>query len=334
MGHLPDFLSLPILDVPMVFWLVFITLILGLLVFDLRFLNRKDHEPKLQESLRLTLLYAFVALCFGIWVWTERGSGDGLDFFTAYLVEMSLSLDNIFVMSLVFTYFHVPPKYQHRVLFWGILGVVFFRAVMIGAGSALLHNFSWVLLIFAAFLIFTGIKLLFSTGGHSVMQENKAVAFLKKHVPVTTTIDGNRFLVREKHLVHGRLVLHATPLLLALITIECADVVFAFDSIPAVFAITTDTFIVYTSNLFAVVGLRAMYFVLIAIIHRFSYMNYALSLILIVIGLKAFYAHFFDKVPSWLSLGLTLGILLGGFLFSFQKTRKLEAKKARTQGTK
>lgn len=315
---------------PFIFWAGFLTLILVLLVFDLSFLNRRDHEAGFGESLKLLLVYGGIACAFGGWVWYEMGADDGMDFFTAYLVEQSLSLDNIFVMSLIFSYFGVPRLYQHRVLFWGIVGVVVFRAIMIGAGLALVHKFDWILLVFAAFLIFTGIKLLLSKDEHPAVEENRIIRFLRKHMPVTTTIDGHRFFVKEKHVVHGRLVLHATPLFLALVTIECADIVFAFDSVPAVFAITTDTFVAYTSNIFAIIGLRAMYFVLTAIIHRFSYMNYALSLILVIIGCKAFYAHFLGHVPSWLSLSLTLSILVGGFALSFLKTRADE-KKARAE---
>lgn len=323
MEALSTFLAMPVLGESPLFWIMFLGLVAVLLVLDLGFLNKKDHETGFKESLRLTLFYFVIAMAFGVWVWMRRGAGDGLSFFTAYFVEQSLSLDNIFVISLVFSYFHVPKRYQHRVLFWGIIGVLIFRAVMIGAGAALVHRFEWLLLVFAAFLIFTGIKLLFSKEGHSTIEENQIVKFLKRHVPITTRIDGSRFFVREAHIVHGRIVLHGTPLFLALVTIEMADLVFALDSIPAVFSITTDTFVAYTSNIFAVLGLRAMYFVLVAIIHRFSYMNYALSLILVMIGAKGFYSYFFDKIPAWVSLSLTLGILIGGFVFSFLKTQSL-----------
>lgn len=326
MDFLTGLFSVSVEGQPMGFWLGFLVLILALMAFDLSFLNKKDHEAGVGESLKLAAGYFAIASVFGIWVWNTLGGDAGMDFFTAYVVEQSLSLDNIFVMSLIFSYFHVPRKYQHRVLFWGIIGVIVFRAVMIGVGAALIHNFEWVLLVFAAFLIFTGFKLLKMKDGHPAIEENKIVKLLRKFMPVTTTIDGNRFFVREPHFQHGHIVLHATPLLLALITVECADIVFAFDSVPAVFAITTDAFIVYTSNIFAIIGLRAMYFVLTAIIHRFSYMNYALSIILIMIGLKTFYAHFVGHVPAWLSLGLTLGVLVGGFVFSFLKTKADGAK--------
>lgn len=310
-----------------VFWGAFLLLILALLVFDLGFLNRRDHEAGIGESLKVACLYFTIACGFGIWVWVERGADHGMDFFTAYLVEQSLSLDNIFVMSLIFSYFAIPRIYQHRVLFWGIIGVIVFRGIMIGAGLALVHRFEWILLVFAAFLIFTGFKLLFSKEEHPAIEENRLIRILRKRFPVTTTIDGHKFLVREFHQTSNRHVLHMTPLFLALISIELADIVFAFDSVPAVFAITTDSFVAYTSNIFAVVGLRALYFVLTAIIHRFSYMNYALSLILVMIGGKAFYAHFVGEIASWVSLSLTFGILVGGFALSFFKTRVEEATK-------
>ena len=321
-----DILMFSLAGQPLFFWGGFLMLVFFLLVFDLKFLNRRDQVAGVSESVKLVLIYMSVACLFGIWVWQEMGADAGMDFFTAYLVEQSLSLDNIFIMSLIFAYFGIPREYQHRVLFWGIIGVVVFRAIMIGAGLALVHRFDWILLVFAAFLVITGIKLLFSHDDHPAVEENKIIRFLKKRMPVTTAIDGHRFFVPENHLVHGRLVLHATPLFLALVSIECADVIFAFDSVPAVFAVTTDPFIAYTSNIFAIIGLRAMYFVLMAVIHRFSYMNYALALILVVIGLKAFYAHFFDHVPSWLSLSLTMGILCGGFILSFLKTKAADGK--------
>ena len=309
------------------FWAGFVALILGLMAFDLGVLNRRDHEVGIGESLKHALFYFGVAFLFGCWVWVSRGADAGMDFFTAYMVEQSLSLDNIFVMSLIFSYFAIPRIYQHRVLFWGIIGVIILRGLMIGTGLALVHRFDWVLLIFAAFLIFTGFKLLFSEEEHPTIEDNRLIRLLKKYLPVTTTINSNRFLTQEFQSARERKVLHVTPLLLALVTIECADIIFAFDSVPAVFAITTNSFIAYTSNVFAIIGLRTLYSVLMAIIHRFSYMNYALSIVLIMIGLKAFYAHFSGShVPSWVSLSLTVGILLAGFVLSFLKTKAEEAK--------
>jgi tellurite resistance protein TerC len=231
-------------------------------------------------------------------------------------------MDNLFVISLIFGYYGVPRQYQHRVLFWGIVGVIVMRGMMIGLGATLIHRFEWILLLFAAFLIFTGFKMLFSSDeGDEKIEESGFVKFLQKHLRVTPFLHGNKFFVKEKGLGNVKGGLQATPLFLALVTVEVADLIFAVDSVPAVLAITTDTFVVYTSNIFAVVGLRAMYFAIAAIIHRFIYMKYALALILVFIGMKAFYAHFFDKVPPYVSLAITLGTLAGGFIFSMLKTR-------------
>jgi tellurite resistance protein TerC len=259
---------------------------------------------------------------FGAWVWHSRGGDDGMDYFTAFFVEKSLSLDNLFVISVIFAYFGVPRIYQHRVLFWGIIGVIVMRGILIGLGAPIVHSFDWVLLIFAAFLIFTGIKMVTAKDDDDPGIENSRVLkFVQKHFHVSPFLHGHSFFIREKtgHLGKTRLV--ATPLFLALVTIEMADLIFAVDSIPAVLAITTEPFVVYTSNIFAVLGLRTLYFAVAAVIHRFHYMKYALSIILVFIGMKAFYAHFFDKVPAILSLSITLGTLVAGFVFSLIKTR-------------
>ncbi len=307
-------------------WVTFITVVVVLLAFDLGVLNRKDHEIGIRESLQLTALYIIIALIFGVWVWWQLGADDGMDYFTAYLVEKSLSMDNLFVISLIFAYYGIPRQYQHRVLFWGILGVVAMRGVMIGVGAALIHNFEWLLLLFAGFLIITGIKMVFSSDKEEgKIEESRLIKFLQKHLRVTPFMRGHKFFIREKGLGGKSGPLRATPLFLALVTIELADLIFAVDSIPAVLAITTNTFVVYTSNIFAVVGLRAMYFAIAAIIHRFIYMKYALAIILVFIGMKAFYAHYFDKVPAFISLGITLSTLAGGFIFSMIRTRS-EAK--------
>lgn len=241
-----------------------------------------------------------------------------MNFITAYLIEKSLSLDNLFVISMIFAYFGVPRMYQHRVLFWGIVGVVVMRGVLIGFGTALVHNFEWILLLFAAFLIFTGLKMTFSKDDDAGIEDSKMLKFLQRKMNVTPFLRGHDFFIRDKN--NGN-KLQATPLFLALVTIEFADLLFAVDSIPAVLAITSDTFVVYTSNIFAVLGLRSLYFAVAAMIHRFHYMKYALSIILIFIGLKAFYSHYFDKIPASVSLGITLTLLIGGFVFSMFKTR-------------
>jgi tellurite resistance protein TerC len=323
MDVLSTFFASDFLGQPVSMWAIFLTVVTTLLVFDLGFLNRKDHEIGVKESLRLTAAYISIALLFGVWVWWRLGADDGMDYFTAYLVEQSLSMDNLFVISLIFAYYGIPRQYQHRVLFWGIIGVIVMRGIMIGVGSVMIHKFEWLLLVFAAFLIFTGIKMLFSSDDDDgKIEDSGFIKFLQKHLRVTPFLRGHKFFIREKGLAGKRGPLRATPLFLALVTVEAADLIFAVDSVPAVLAITTSTFVVYTSNVFAVVGLRAMYFAIAAIIHRFIYMKYALALILVFIGCKAFYAEIFDsKVPPYISLGLTLGTLAGGFIFSMIKTR-------------
>lgn len=306
------------LDASVGVWGIFLGLVAILLVLDLGVFNRKDHVIEVRESLWFALFYIVIALLFGLWVWITRGNEDGMNFITAYLIEKSLSLDNLFVISMIFAYFGVPRIYQHRVLFWGIVGVVVMRGILIGFGTALVHNFEWILLIFAAFLIFTGIKMTFSDDDDAGIEDSKMLKFLQRKMNVTPFLRGHDFFVRDKS-NHNRL--QATPLFLALVTIEFADLLFAVDSIPAVLAITSDTFVVYTSNIFAVLGLRSLYFAVAAMIHRFHYMKYALSIILIFIGAKAFYSHFFDKIPAGVSLGITLTLLIGGFVFSMLKTR-------------
>ena len=307
-------------------WLIFIGVIVALLVLDLGVLNKKDHVIEASESLRLAGIYIFIACLFGCWLWWELGADDGMDYFTAYLIELSLSVDNLFVMSLIFTYYGVPREYQHRVLFWGIIGVIVMRGIMIGVGAALVHNFEWVLLIFAGFLIFTGAKMMLSKDDEEEgIEDSRFIKFIQKHLKVTKFLHGHNFFIREKSIDNPGGGLRATPLFLALVTVEIADLIFAVDSVPAVLAITTTTFVVYTSNIFAVVGLRAMYFAIAAIIHRFVYMQYSLAIILVFIGLKAFYSHFSgEKVPAFLSLGITIALLAGGILLSMWRTSRVD----------
>ncbi len=318
-----DLLLASVMGTPVWQWGLFAFLILALLVFDLGVLNKDDHEIGFRESIRLSVFYIAISCAFGVWLWFERGGEDGMHFFTAYVIEKSLSLDNIFVMSMIFAYFGIPRKYQHRVLFWGILGVIILRGIMIAAGAAIITHFHWVLLLFAAFLIITGIKMVMMSKEDAPpdLNKSKLILFLRKHLNMAPMLHGHNFFVRlprggKPH------VLHATPLFLTLVCIEIADLLFALDSVPAVFAITTDTYVVFTSNIFAILGLRALYFALAAILHRFEYMKYALSIILIFIGAKAFYAHFFDKVPASVSLSITLGLLAAGFIYSLYKTRR------------
>ena len=312
-----------LLGTPIWAWGAFFLIVVTLLVFDLGVLNKRDHEIGVQESLLLSAFYIFVAILFGLGVWNFLDAEKGLEFFTGYAIEKSLSLDNVFVISLIFTTFAVPRMYQHRVLFWGVLGVIVMRGLMIGLGTALLAKFHWLLFLFGGFLIITGIRMLCAKDHEEVsIQTHPIVVWLRGHIRITDKLYGHDFLVRLPDPATGRTVLFATPLLLTLIVVEIADLIFAVDSVPAVFAITQDPFIVYTSNIFAILGLRALYFALAAVLHRFAYLKYALSIVLIFIGGKIFYAELFDKVPAALSLGVTFGLLAGGVLLSLVKTRE------------
>ena len=267
-------------------WLAFIGIVVTLLAFDLGVLHRDDHEIGVRESLLLSGGYIAVALAFGAWVWWYLGAQSGMDYYTGFMIEKSLSMDNVFVIALIFSFFAIPRQYQHRVLFWGILGVIVLRAIMIGLGATLVSQFSWVLYLFGAFLIFTGIKMWVIADNMPDIANNPLLKFLKRHMRLTDGLRGNAFWVREPDPATGKLVRHATPLFLALVLVEFVDLIFAVDSVPAIFAITTDPFIVYTSNIFAILGLRALYFALAAMIHRFTYLKYALALVLVFIGSK------------------------------------------------
>jgi tellurite resistance protein TerC len=302
-------------------WLAFIGIVIALLAFDLGVLHRDDHEIGVKESLLLSAGYITAALIFGAWVWSYMGAESGMDYYTGFLIEKSLSMDNVFVIALIFTFFAIPRQYQHRVLFWGILGVIVLRAIMIGLGASLVSQFSWILYLFGAFLVFTGIKMWVIADHVPDIGNNPVLRFMKRHVRVTDGLRGNAFWVKEPDPKTGRLQRFATPLLLALVLVEVVDLVFAVDSVPAIFAITTDPFIVYTSNIFAILGLRALYFALAALIHRFKYLKYALALVLVFIGSKIFLVGIVGKIPPTISLSVTFGLIAGGVLVSLWKTR-------------
>jgi len=326
MEQLVDFLLQDFLGKPVWAWAAFITIIVSLIAFDLGVFHRKSHVVSLRESIIQSISYVVIALAFGGWVWWAYGEKSGVDFVTAYLVEYTLALDNIFVIALVFTYFAIPREYQHRVLFWGILGVIILRAIMISLGAVLIHEFHYILYVFGAFLVFTGLKMLVMVDQEPDMASNPVLRFLKRNIRVSDELHGDRFFVRLPAGKSGAVKLHATPLFLALCVIEFADIVFALDSVPAVFLITEDTFIVYTSNIFAIMGLRALFFALSAMINRFHYLKYALALVLVFIGGKIFAAYFVGKIPAELSLGVTAALLIGGVVVSmivtsFQKDR-------------
>jgi tellurite resistance protein TerC len=321
-----DLFAVELLGKPFWLWLLFLGIVLGLLAFDLGVLHRRTREVTARESLWLSALYIAVALAFGGWLWWSLGPDAGMAYLTGFLVEKSLALDNVFVISLIFAYFAVPSALQHRVLFWGILGVVVLRAVMIGLGAALVSEFAWVLWIFGAFLVFTGVKMLLVAESMPRIEDNPVLRLVRRLVPVTDRLHGDRFFVRLPHPARPeRQVLWATPLFLALVLVEVADLIFAVDSIPAIFAITTDPYIVYTSNIFAILGLRALYFALATMVSRFRYLKYALSLVLIFIGLKIFYNQLYGKIDPAISLGVTLALLAGGVLVSLWRTGRASA---------
>lgn len=306
-------------------WLMFLGLVVLLLVFDLGFFHRGNKEIGVKESIYMSCGYICVGLLFGGWIWYSMGASPGMDYLTGFFVEKTLALDNIFVISLIFAQFGIPRMYQHRVLFWGILGVVVLRGIMIGLGAVLISKFSWILYIFGAFLILTGIKMLFVETHAKDMKDNKAVHFLRRYVRISDRIEGEKFFTTKPDSVTGKSVLYATPLFLALIMVEFVDMIFAVDSVPAIFAITTDPYIVYTSNIFAILGLRALYFALEATMHRFAYLKYAFSAVLIFIGGKIFWSQMVGKMDPALSLVITLAILASGILFSLYKTRQEKA---------
>ncbi len=302
-------------------WLLFLGLVLALLVLDLGVLNRGNQAPRVSKALWMSAFYIAIASAFGAFVWWELGRDDGINYFTGFFVEKTLALDNIFVISLIFTYFAIPETLRHRVLFWGILGVIVLRAIMIGLGAALIENFAWTLWLFGAFLLATGIKMLLIGDKPTAIEDNPVLKLLRRCFRVTDRLHGQRFIVRLPDPETGRSAWWVTPLFLALVLVEIADLIFAVDSVPAIFAITTDPYIVYTSNIFAILGLRALYFALAAMIHRFRYLKPALALVLIFIAGKIFWSQVFGKLDPMISLSATASILAGGILLSLLRTR-------------
>jgi tellurite resistance protein TerC len=330
MDILTPFLLADFLGKPAWVWLTFVGVVVALLAFDLGVLHKDDKEIGVRESLLLSAGYISAALIFGAWVWWYLGAQSGMDYYTGFMIEKSLSMDNVFVIALIFSFFAIPRQYQHRVLFWGILGVIVLRAIMIGLGATLVSQFSWVLYLFGAFLIFTGIKMWIIADHVPDIANNPLLKFLKRHMRVTDGLRGNAFWVNEPDPATGKVVRFVTPLFLALVLVEFVDLVFAVDSVPAIFAITTDPFIVYTSNIFAILGLRALYFALAAMIHRFKYLKYALALVLVFIGSKIFLVGIIGKIPAVISLSVTFGLIAGGVLVSLWKTRGAPAATAPT----
>ena len=285
-------------------WVGFNVFVLAMLAIDLGVFHRKSHVVTFKESMSWTVVWVTLALVFNVGVWHFAGPQKGLEFFTGYVIEKSLSVDNVFVFALLFSYFAVPPLYQHKVLFWGILGALIMRAVMIVGGAALITKFSWIIYIFGAFLILTGIKMIVKRDEEMHPERNPVVKWFKRLMPVTSDYRGDKFFVRENG------IRMATPLFVVLLLVEITDVIFAVDSIPAIFAITMDPFIVLTSNIFAILGLRAMYFLLAAVAAKFHLLSYGLAVVLVFIGTKMLLIDVI-KIPVLLSLGVVVTILAG-----------------------
>lgn len=312
-------------------WVGFNLFVLALLALDLGVFHRHAHAVSVKEATIWSVVWIALSLAFNVLLYffwdvispaSEYSNSEAaLAFFTGYLIEKSLSVDNIFVFVLIFTYFAVPALYQHRVLFWGIIGALVMRGILIAVGAALLHEFHWIIYIFGGFLIFTGIKMAFHRDEEIHPDENPLVKLFRRFMPVARNYAGEKFFIRQAG------VLMATPLFLVLLIVESTDLVFALDSIPAIFAITDDPFIIYTSNVFAILGLRALYFVLAGVIDKFHYLKLGLSVVLTFVGVKMVIAEFY-KIPIGVSLGVIAGILTIAVIASLVRTQRLTQQSA------
>ncbi|MFQ6081858.1 MAG: TerC family protein [Candidatus Aminicenantia bacterium] len=298
-------------------WVVFNIFVLAMLTLDLGVFHRRAHVIKIKEALAWSAFWIALALLFNLGVYFWRGPETALEFLTGYLIEKSLSLDNIFVFLLIFSYFRVPSLYQHKVLFWGILGALIMRAIFIATGVTLIQKFHWVIYIFGAFLILTGIKMALQKGKEIHPERNPVLRLFRRFMPVTDRYEDGKFFVKRTGLYL------ATPLFIVLLVVETTDLIFAADSIPAILAITLDPFIVYTSNVFAILGLRALYFALAGIMQLFHYLHYGLSAILVFVGVKMLLADIY-KIPVGIALGVIASILLISVIVSVVRPRKIE----------
>jgi len=293
-------------------WTAFNVLVLLMLAFDLGVFHRKDHRISVKEGLVWSIIWIIVALLFNVVIYFWQGYDKALQFFTGYLIERSLSIDNIFVFLLIFSYFRVPAKYQYKVLFWGILGALVFRGLFIAIGAILIAEFHWVIYIFGAFLVYTGIKMGLAGDTKIEPEKNPVLRFVRKFLPISPGYVNGHFFVK------GKKGLLATPLFVVLIVVETTDVVFAVDSIPAIFAITLDPFIVYTSNVFAILGLRALYFAIAGLMDIFHFLKYGLSAILSFVGVKMLLSGWY-KIPDLVALGIIAGLLALSIIISIMK---------------
>jgi len=299
-------------------WVGFNVFVLLMLALDLGVFHRKAHVVSFKESITWTVVWIALAMVFNVWIWQHFGPQKGLEFFTGYVIEKSLSVDNVFVFALLFSYFAVPQLYQHKVLFWGVLGALVMRAIMIVLGAALITKFSWIIYIFGAFLILTGIKMVVKKEEEIHPENNPVVRWFKKFMKVTPDFRGDKFFVKENG------IRMATPLFVVLLLVEVSDLIFAVDSIPAIFAVTKDPFIVYTSNVFAIMGLRSLYFALAGVMDKFHYLKIGLGFVLTFVGVKMLLAHTPWKIDTLLSLGVIVGILATSVIVSLLKPKKVE----------
>ncbi len=298
-------------------WVGFNIFVLAMLALDLGVFHRKTHIVSFRESIAWTVAWVSLALIFNLGIWHYYGSQRAVDFFTGYVIEKSLSVDNVFVFALLFSYFAVPPLYQHKVLFWGILGALVMRAAMIILGAALLAKFAWIIYLFGGFLILTGIKMIVKREEEIHPERNPVVRWFKKLMPVTADYRGDKFFVRENG------VRMATPLFVVLLLVEISDVIFAVDSIPAIFAVTKDPFIVYTSNVFAILGLRSLYFALAGVMDKFHYLKIGLGVVLSFVGVKMVLAHTVWKIDTLVSLAVIVLILTVSVVMSLLRPKKV-----------
>jgi tellurite resistance protein TerC len=302
-------------------WIIFFAVVLILLILDLEVFHKKKQKIGIKESILMSGFYMLMAFLFGLWVWYQLGVNSFAEYLTGFLIEKSLALDNIFLISLIFSNLSIPQEYQHRVLFWGILFVIILRAIMISLGAQLIIHFNPILYIFAIFMIVVGIKMFFIPEQKIDINNNIILKWMRKHLRITQNFHGQKFLVRCVDRTTRKMHTHITPLFVALILIELTDIIFAVDSVPAIFTITKDPYIIYTSNIFAILGLRAMYFVIASFIDRFHYLKFALAMVLIFIGSKIFIADIMgiEKFPPTISLGVTFSLLAFGCVYSLYK---------------
>jgi len=302
------------MDISLWVWVALVAAILAMLLVDL-VMHRDAHEIGLREAATWSAIWVSIGLAVGGAIWWGYGAEFGLQYYAGYVIEKSLAVDNVFVWAVIFSYFAVPKQYQHRVLFYGVVGALVFRAIFIAAGSALIASAAWVLYVFGVFLFLTGIRMLLQRDEHVDMSKSKTLRLFRRFIPTTEEYQGQRFLVRRAG------VLLATPLLAVLVVVEVTDIIFAVDSIPAIFAVTQEPFLVFASNAFAILGLRAMYFLLADLMHRFIYLKLGLSFVLVWVGIKMIVSHAFFTIPTLLSLGVVVGIIAISVITSLISTR-------------